>query len=186
MPQSHPQGLIHINHSARGDYKMHTEYIYKGEDMDSPVKLQLLTDSLERCAESLGDITPAVMKTYYQSFPEAFERFNTLYPNEHERLEGEMVEQVLFCLMRWYESPMEIKITIMSTVFHHIETLKVDAAMFTGLITAVCDTVVGTIPADKPEELAVWEELDAILASLVEQSGVMITKRDTRAVSTIV
>ena len=154
--------------------------------MESPDKLQLLMDSLERCAEELGDITPAVMTAYYQSFPEAFERFNTLYPNEHERLEGEMVEQVLFCLMRWYEAPGEIKITIISTVFHHIETLHVDAAMFTGLITAVCDTVVGTIPGDKPAERAVWDELQAILADMVAQSGAMITQRDKRSASSIV
>lgn len=139
--------------------------------MDVTEKQALIQTSLERAAEALGDITKPVYALYYSRCPEARARFTSLYPQGQERLEGTMVEQVVYCLMYWFESPGEIEVVLISTIPHHIETLGVTGDMFSRLITAVCDTVTATIPPEAEAEHAVWRELHAELTGLCEESA---------------
>lgn len=134
-------------------------------------KQALVQASLERAAEALGDITEPVYALYYGRCPDARARFAEFYPHGQERLEGAMVEQVLYCLMYWFESPGEIEIVLISTIPHHIETLGVPGDMFSHLITAVCDTVIATIPAEAEAEHAVWRELHRELTGLCGESA---------------
>lgn len=134
----------------------------------------LLDSSLERAADRLGDITPHVMSLLYSRFPEARERFETLYPGGRERLEQEMVEQALFCLMEWLNDRAVIEIILTTTIPHHAEVLAVAPKLFSGLVTAVCDTITATIPAHETAEHAVWAELHAAIQAQVEAGALQV------------
>lgn len=139
--------------------------------MDFEHKQQLILRSLERAAELLGDITAPVYARYYARCPEARAYFTNYHPDGPERLEGTMVEQALYCLMLWFEASGEVEIVLTGTIPHHIETLGVSVELFSWLITAVCDTVVATIPVGAEDERAVWHELHDALLSLCCESA---------------
>lgn len=138
--------------------------------MDKEDRLALLDTSLERAAEQLGDITPDVMARFYARFPRARERFETLYLGEREKLEGEMVEQTLYCLMEWYADRGEVEIILYSTIPHHVGYLKIEPRFFSGLIDAVCETIVSTIPVQATDELETWNDLQQTMRSMVSAS----------------
>ena len=139
--------------------------------MDLETRKALLHSSLERVVDVLGDITAPVMALYYARHPEARALFTYHDRNNPARLEGTMVEQVLYCLMQWYDSPGEIEIILITTLPHHIETLGVSNALFCALLTAVCDTVVETIPQAECGERAVWRELHDTLVALSTEAA---------------
>lgn len=139
--------------------------------MDFEHKQQLLLGSLERAAELLGDITAPVYTRYYARCPEARTHFANFHPDGPERLEGSMVEQALYCLMHWFDAPGEVEIVLTGTIPHHIETLGVPVELFSRLITAVCETVVATVPAGAEDELAVWRELHRALLRVCSESA---------------
>lgn len=117
---------------------------------------QLVDAVLERAAETLGDITPHVMERYYGRFPEARERFAFHSPENPARLEREMVEQALYCLMRWHSDRGEIEVILDSTIPHHEVALGVASDLFTGMLDALCETIAETIPADAELERGAW------------------------------
>lgn len=130
--------------------------------------------SLMRCAEALGDITPHVARAFYEAYPEGRERFEYHYPDASKPMEGEMVEQTLYCLMNWFSSPREIEIVVLSTFPHHVETLGIGAEQFTGFIEAVCRVIASTIPADAADELAVIEDLIRGFRDLAVKSSTLL------------
>ena len=134
--------------------------------MQIPEKQVLLDSSIERAAALLGDLTPHVFARYYPAFPEAHERFEELSLHSRNSLEGQIIEQSLYCLMQWFESPGQIRIVIVGTVSHHIETLQISPSCFSGLMDTICDVIVSTIPADCPGERAVWQELREAMQGL--------------------
>ena len=148
--------------------------------MDLERKQALLLSSLERAAEKLGDITPHVMALYYDRYPEALALFEELCPSGRLPLEGQMVEQILFCLMEWYVSPSDIEIMLTTTVPHHVETLKVRSELFQDLINVVCDTIVATIPSHEHGEQTVWAELRGVMTSLVKQELCFVEQQKKR------
>lgn len=137
--------------------------------MQPIAKQALLDTSLTRAAEQLGDVTEPVFERYYAAFPEARERFYELSLHRPFQLQGQMVEQALYCLMQWFFSPDEIRIVMVGTVPHHLETLEITPRCFTGLMDTICDVIVETIPADCPDELAVWAELRAAMHGLFDE-----------------
>lgn len=138
--------------------------------MDLDAKKALLDVSLERAAEQLGDITPHVMEAYYRRHPEARRRFEDLASGERGALEQQMVDQALYCLMVWVESPLQIEIILNTTVPHHMQTLDIPSHLFSELIAATCATIVSTIPPQKTGELALWNELHAGIKALVDDA----------------
>ena len=136
--------------------------------MAESAKLDALHTSLERASEQLGDITPIVMSTLYARRADARARFEDLAAGNRAQLEGEMVEQVLYCLMEWFTSPGEIEILLLSTIPHHIDTLGVGPGLFNDLISIVCETVIATIPASAEDERRVWTELEGELLAISE------------------
>ena len=127
--------------------------------MDLEHKLALLTAILERAAATLGDITPHVMAAYYLRHPEAVAVFEHHEPGNRLSLEGEMVGEIVYCLMEWFEAPGKIEVVLVTTVPHHLATLEIPAVLFHDLITAVCETIGGTIPAAASAEQAIWAQL---------------------------
>lgn len=124
---------------------------------------ELLDTILQRAADRLGDLRPGVMALFYQRFPEAQAIFETESAGHREKLEGEMVEQTLYCLMTWVERPAEIRIVLQSTVPHHESALHVSDRLFAGFLDAVVDTIAGTIPADAGQEQALLASIRAAL-----------------------
>lgn len=136
--------------------------------MERAGRKALLDRSLERAADALGDITPHVYAAFYAGHPEARASFEHHGHGKMEALEGEMVSQALYCLMEWFESPGEIEIVLLSTIPHHIETLKIDPRHFSKLLLQVCDTIALTIPAEAEDERENLASLRADMSGLFE------------------
>lgn len=120
---------------------------------------ELVDRILERAADALGDLTPLVMERYYAAMPQAMERFEFHQPVRREKLEGEMIEQALYCLMRWHRERSEIEIILATTVPHHLFALAIPLELFTGMVDAICEVVAGSIPTDNADELQCWHGL---------------------------
>ena len=85
-----------------------------------------------------------------------------------EELAGLMVEQSLYCLMRWFSSPIEIEILLADTVPHHEKTLDISRKAYSDFLAATAEIIGGSIPEANADELAVWEELSSQLAAAIE------------------
>ncbi|KAF0179895.1 MAG: hypothetical protein IV086_11980 [Hyphomonadaceae bacterium] len=145
--------------------------------MDLGAKKALLDVILQRAADQLGDLTPHVMDAFYRRFPDAKLRFADLANGERLKLEQQMVEQALYCLMVWLDGRPQIEIIFHTTIPHHAQTLSVRPELFSELIAAVHATIAATIPAQETEETAVWNELHAgmkaLIADIVAQNGLV-------------
>lgn len=140
--------------------------------MDRERKKLLVEASLNRAAEQIGDITQPALARYYAAMPEARDLFIYHDPSNPGWLESYMVEQSLFCLLVWFESPSEIRILLGSTIPHHIKTLGVNERVFSALLEAVCDVIGNLIPSPCKEERAVWEEMRSDLMKICEDAAV--------------
>lgn len=129
--------------------------------------MRQLETSLERAAEKLGDITNPVMECYYALHPDARTSFREHGLGNAVKLEAEMVESVLYCLMNWLDRPQEIRIMFGSTVPHHEETLHVNSAWFTGLVDAAVHVITETIPKTQQEEHVLWEDIHKGINALI-------------------
>jgi hypothetical protein len=147
--------------------------------MGDIAKAALITSVLERAAELLGDITPLAVDLCYARHPETRELFRTLDPQSPARLEGAMVEQSLYCLMYWTDSPGEVEIVLMTTLPHHIETVGVSADLFTRFFIAVCDVIADTIPAAETAQREAWEDQRTELLDLMNSSAAYARPRLT-------
>lgn len=136
--------------------------------MNNIEKLQVVEAILERACEQLGDITEPVMSEFYRADSALEAVFTQHRPVDTIRLEAGMVEQALYCYMRWFESPGEIEMTLLGSVPHHVETLNVSVEHYRRLLLATETVVRNTIPEKNEVELAVWREISASLLSLIE------------------
>lgn len=135
--------------------------------MDSE-RLQMLEVALERVATDLGDPTAPIMTEFYNRFPDARASFEHHWPGKAERLEAEMVGNVLYFLMTWYERQAEVEIAFASSVPHHEVALAIPPAWYGGMIAAAI-TVLSQGAASQAER-AMWQELHRAFGHLVESS----------------
>lgn len=135
------------------------------------IKFIAVEKILTRAAEQLGDITPLVMSAYYERLPKARELFEFHDLSEVGKLEGEMVERALYCLMYWYQSPGEIEMLLLNSVPHHSETLKVPANIYKELLNCTAAIIAATIPTGNSEETSIWTELCSDLEKVIDMSG---------------
>lgn len=140
--------------------------------MDVTSKMNLLENTLERAAAQLGDITEPVIARYYQEHPAAEKSFREHGLGNTRKLEAEMVESVVYCIMNWLERPQEIRIMFGSTVPHHEDTLRVSSDWFTGLVNAAAYVIGDTIPSAKHDERLVLQEIHAGLTNVVEEARI--------------
>lgn len=110
------------------------------------------------------------MAKYYASHPEAKISFAEHGLGNSVKLEAEMVESVVYCLMNWYDRPEEIRIMFGSTVPHHKHALNISSEWFAGLIDAAITIISDTVPEFSVDELAVWEEIRVGFQTLVEEA----------------
>lgn len=148
--------------------------------MNTTDKISTVEQILSRAAEQLGDVTASVMERYYRSHPETRAAFEAHGYSDRSQLEGIMIENSLYCLMYWFESPGEIEILLAGSVPHHSETLQVSPKWYADLLEATAEFIATTIPADNAQELAVWDELRSDLRNLIEQSSQAATRLASR------
>src|SRR3546814_11155415 len=127
--------------------------------MERAEKMALLDRGLTRAAEAIGDVTPAVMALYYARYPEAAASFEHHGLGKTAALEGEMVENCLYCLMHCIDRRGEIDILLETSVPHHHFTLAVSPGLYAGLVEATIDEIQETVPPDASDRLAQWPQI---------------------------
>lgn len=135
--------------------------------MNDPGKVKLLNLGLERAADRLGDVTPLAIQRFLDQFPQADAAFELHWSGSRRELEGQMVENALYCLMTWLEDPQDVACLLTDSVPHHKLTLHVDPAWYGGLIDATAEVIAETIPEEFVDEIVVWQGLRADLRNLV-------------------
>ncbi|MGN6499688.1 MAG: hypothetical protein ACTHKM_06035 [Tsuneonella sp.] len=134
--------------------------------MDS--RAELARKSLDRLAEQRGDVTDEVIARYYAAMPDARASFELHGAGDTAGLEARMVAESVFLLLRWVEEPVACKIDQATTVVHHNDALEIGPRWYMGLVDAVLAVLLDTVPADAADELALWRELRAEIASFVD------------------
>ena len=138
--------------------------------MNNTEKLAVLEEILYKAAEDLGDINPRVMEEFYLAYPAALPLFIEHGGMKKDRLENDMVESAVYCLMSWFENPAEIEIMFSHTVPHH-EILNIPPEFFSGLLMTTMSVIEKTLTDSDEVKLAVWTELKTKLLSLVNDSS---------------
>lgn len=144
--------------------------------MQNTEKAALVDNILMRAAEHIGDITAPAMAVYYRRHPEAQAAFEAHGLGSRAHLEGMMIENSVYCLMNWVNSPGEIEILLGGSVPHHNDTLQVPPDWYGALIEATAEVIAATIPAENNAELAVWNEVRRDLRGVIDDC-----RRFTRA-----
>lgn len=144
--------------------------------MSNAHKLAIVEEILLRAAEQLGDVTQSVMAHFYHLHPEVRASFEHHCVGNRPQLEGEMIENALYCLMYWFDCPGEIEILLGGSVPHHKDTLGVSPHWYSALIDSTAAVIGATIPTGNCEELAVWEELRSELCHLIDVCGTPVSR----------
>lgn len=139
----------------------------------------LLEASLERAADTVGDITGPVMARFYEAFPLARDAFEHHGLGGREKLEAQMVENALYYAMTWLDRAHEIRIALGSSVPHHQETLTIPPDWYRGLMDSVVDVIVETIPPNELGELRVWKTIRSELDDTIEASRSTFVRTST-------
>lgn len=127
-----------------------------------------LDSIMMRASDTLGDITPDTLSIFYHRYPDAKSLFEYWGGIRRDRLETEMIAQGLYCLMYFYDRPVEISIILRDTVPYHRLVLNVPPETFLGLIVALGEVIFDTIPASAKNEIQLWEDLQAKIREMVD------------------
>ena len=138
--------------------------------MTKSEKQAILEEILYRAADETGDLTPVVMKRFYEGFPESRSLFEHHGGKNCRRMEADMVESALYSLMTWYESPAEIEIMFGHTIPHH-ELLNIPVDIFDGLLTITLAVIEESLDPTNRDHREVWRELEISLHGLVKSSS---------------
>ncbi len=143
-------------------------------------KVALLEQGLVRAAEVVGDLREPTFARYYARFPGAREEFVRLGLGQTDHLEAMMIDNCLYCIMTFPESPVEVQIVLLGSIPHHAGTLDVSALHYTGLLDAMLDVLVETVPAGAGDELALWAEIRSGLHAMIDKSAAPAGRRVAR------
>jgi hypothetical protein len=130
----------------------------------------LMEAILQQAADELGDITEAVMALYYSRQPEASAVFQQLATGEVVKLEANMVDSALYCLMTWTVRPAEVEITYMDVVSHH-QYLGIPLSVFIDLQIAVVDVVKNVIPDSNQAAIKLLDRVATGLVDAIENAA---------------
>ncbi len=139
--------------------------------MASNQHLALIEATLTRTAEQLGDITPRVIERLYRQFPAMEASFAHHGLGKQAQLEGDMVQNALYCLMDWHADPGSIEVMLFNSVPHHHYTLQVPPQWYAGLLEVTAEVIGETIPAAAEDERNAWQSLTAELLQVLEESS---------------
>ncbi len=126
---------------------------------------------LELVAQERGDITEEVLDLYFKRYPQARQIFREAGSNNTElRLQQEMVESGLYCLMTYFERPTEVEIILLQTVPHH-NFLNIPTDYFCGLHDAIFDVIESATPMNYSKEKKSFQELRISLTEIIQSSS---------------
>lgn len=128
----------------------------------------LANRSLERLAAIGGDITEPVLEAYYREHPGARASFAHHGLGETAKLEGRMVAESLYLLLTWTENEAAARIDHGSAIVHHNDTMQIPPHWYLGMVDAVLEVLLATIPADAQDERAMWREVRGEFARFVQ------------------
>ena len=121
----------------------------------------LIIDTLERCGERAGDISPAVYKTFFDANPEAFE----LMAHSDEGMKGRMLAQTIELLLD--EDAASINDYLRWEVNNHVSAYAVHLEMYPDFLGALRNTVADALGDQWGEpEAKAW---DTRINSLLEE-----------------
>ena len=146
-----------------------------------PASQALLEQILESAAEMLGDITPATLELYYARYPLARQAFVEHGCGYTQRLELEMVDSALYCLMIWFARPLEVDIIYSDAVPHH-ELLNIPAEFFVGLQEALVDVIDQTVASADWESKTLLAQMKCQMISLINSCSIqqlLVLRQDT-------
>ncbi len=118
-----------------------------------------LDRALEIAAEAVGDIVPPAIALFYSRFPDAQVSFEHHGLGKREKLEREMADNALYCLMTWPVRKSEVQILLFGSIPHHQDTLGVSADWYGGLIEAVIDVIATSLPDGADAEHAALDTI---------------------------
>lgn len=127
---------------------------------------RLAHQTLERAAETIGDVTQPAMDLFFERFPEGRSLFTAHASATVGNLEGQMVESVVFYILQWIEQPGEVRMALGQSAWHHFGSLGVEPAHFEGLIDSVHEVIGNTIPLAEKDELDAWMSISASLKDI--------------------
>lgn len=133
-------------------------------------KLRLIEQSLLRAAEQIEDLTAPVMARLDARFPAAAGAFDHHGLGKPDKLRAEMMDNLIYCMMTWFERPDEVRILLYGSVPHHHETLHVHADWYAGLLEAGIDVIADTVPPDASDERAAWDAMREGMRLAVEEA----------------
>ena len=93
---------------------------------DRQAKRALVERGLERAGDAIGDITAPLMERFYAAFPDAEASFDHHGLGRRALLEAEMVGNVAYCLMTWFDfntNDAEVVINRMKAFMEHVAPL---------------------------------------------------------------
>jgi len=136
--------------------------------MTKATDAELIYRCLEFTAEKIGDLHLPVLEEYHRRLPGAKAQLSR--HDNSGQLEHTMVEQALYCLMTWFERPMEVEIVLRDTVPHHIQTLDVPFPYLEELINALVCVVAEAVPPTAEAERATLYKLHKELKQTLTES----------------
>jgi hypothetical protein len=126
--------------------------------MQSTEKQAVIEAGLDQASSKLSDITPLVLSTYYDRYPEAKIVFGEHGYDQVAQLEASMVDSALYFIETWFQQPKEIQEAIEAAIPQH-ESLKIPVPLMLGLLETLFDIIIGSIPSIESKNPEVWEEL---------------------------
>ena len=142
----------------------------QGLTLADAAAFQAIEARLERYAEARGDPTAPAIAEFYRRFPEGRASFLHHSPLGPGQLEEEMVGNVLYYLMSWFDRPVEARIAFDSSVPHHRVALDVPPDWYRGFIEVVIDEIEGAVPPLDADEADAWRQVREGLVGLVERN----------------
>lgn len=128
----------------------------------------LVQSTLQRLADQRGDVTAEVLERYYRRMPDARASFEHHGLGDRAGLEARMVTESVFLLMKWTEDPRAAEIDQGTTIVHHNDVLEIGPRWYMGLIDAVIEIVVETLPAQARDERVIWRDLRQEIAGFID------------------
>lgn len=141
-------------------------------------RLILAETSLGRMADVRGDVTADVIARYYNAMPATQASFEQHGMGNRSELEGRMVGEIAFLLLKWAENPAVSKIEQGTTIIHHQDTLEVSPHWYLGMIDAFLLELFETIPTDKTEEYDLWRTIRSEIADFIDSLRGEFWRRD--------
>ncbi len=138
-------------------------------------KLRLIEQSLFRATEQIEDFTAPVMARLDARYPAVAASFEHHGLGKPDKLRAEMMDNLIYCMMTWFERPDEVRILLSAPSPLPHETLHVQAAWYAGPLQAGIHVTAETVPADATDEHAAWDAMRDGIRLAIEEARFGLT-----------